>query len=100
VCVPCQDARNPLGVDPAAPLDVVIFKGGFGDDYAIYVNENMYQKLYPDAQITYAGDPASWRATATALRGRRSAGRDRQLRRGALDTAALVAEGHWPTWPT
>jgi N-acetylglucosamine transport system substrate-binding protein len=25
-------ATNPLGVDPAAPLDVVIFKGGFGDD--------------------------------------------------------------------
>jgi N-acetylglucosamine transport system substrate-binding protein len=29
-----QDADNPLGVDPAAPLDVVIFKGGFGHDYA------------------------------------------------------------------
>ena len=50
-----QDSANPLGVDPAAPLDVVIFKGGFGDDYAKYVNDNMYKKLYPDAQITYAG---------------------------------------------
>ncbi|MEA2530186.1 MAG: N-acetylglucosamine transport system substrate-binding protein [Thermomicrobiales bacterium] len=48
-------ATNPLGVDPAAPLDVVIFKGGFGDDYAKYVNDNMYKKLYPNAQITYAG---------------------------------------------
>ena len=35
-----QDAENPLGVDPAAPLDVVIFKGGYGDDYAINVNDN------------------------------------------------------------
>ncbi len=49
-----QDASNPLGVDPAAPLDVVIFKGGFGDNYALNVNE-MYNQLYPDAEITYIG---------------------------------------------
>jgi len=51
---PAADS-NPLGVDPAGPLDVVIFKGGYGDDYAIYVKDQMYAKLYPDAQITYAG---------------------------------------------
>ncbi len=50
-----QGAENPLGVDPAAPLDVVIFKGGYGDDYAKYVTDNMYKKLYPNAQISYAG---------------------------------------------
>jgi len=50
-----QDNANPLGVDPAAPLDIVIFKGGYGDDYAIYVRDQMYKKLYPEAQITYAG---------------------------------------------
>jgi N-acetylglucosamine transport system substrate-binding protein len=50
-----QGADNPLGVDPAAPLDVVIFKGGYGDDYAINVNDNLYGQLYPDAEITYAG---------------------------------------------
>lgn len=49
-----QDTSNPLGVDPAAPLDVVIFKGGFGDDYALNVNE-MYQAQFPDAEITYVG---------------------------------------------
>jgi N-acetylglucosamine transport system substrate-binding protein len=48
-------ATNPLGVDPAAPLDVVIFKGGYGDDYAINVNDNLYSVLYPEAEITYAG---------------------------------------------
>lgn len=48
-------ATNPLGVDPSAPLDVVIFKGGYGDDYAVNVNTNLYGKLYPDAKITYAG---------------------------------------------
>jgi N-acetylglucosamine transport system substrate-binding protein len=50
-----QGDENPLGVDPDAPLDVVIFKGGYGDDYAINVNENLYGKLYPNAEITYAG---------------------------------------------
>ena len=52
---PAPGATNPLGVDPAAPLDVVIFKGGLGDEYAIYVNDNMYKALYPDSQITYLG---------------------------------------------
>ena len=27
-------AENPFGVKADAPLDVVIFKGGYGDDYA------------------------------------------------------------------
>jgi N-acetylglucosamine transport system substrate-binding protein len=49
-----QDTKNPLGVDPAAPLDVVIFKGGYGDDYAKNVNE-MYAKLYASSKIKYAG---------------------------------------------
>ncbi len=50
-----QGDDNPLGVDPAAPLDVVIFKGGYGDDYAINVNDNLYGANFPDAEITYAG---------------------------------------------
>ena len=49
-----QGVENPLGVDPEAPLDVVIFKGGYGDDYAIANNER-YNSLYPNAEITYAG---------------------------------------------
>lgn len=50
-----QGAENPLSVDPATPLDVVIFKGGYGDDFAIYVKDEMYAKIYPDAEIEYAG---------------------------------------------
>ncbi len=50
-----QGAENPLGVDPNAPLDIVIFKGGYGDDYAINVRDQLYQTQYPNAQITYAG---------------------------------------------
>ncbi|MBW3633887.1 MAG: N-acetylglucosamine/diacetylchitobiose ABC transporter substrate-binding protein [Chloroflexi bacterium] len=88
-----QDADNPLGVDPTAPLDVVIFKGGFGDDYAIYVNENMYGKLYPDAQITYAGI----QRLGEQLQPRFVAGNPPDVidnsGAGSLDNAALVAEG-------
>lgn len=49
-----QDTSNPLGVDPAAALEVVIFKGGFGDNYALHVNE-MYNAQFPDAKIEYLG---------------------------------------------
>ncbi len=50
-----QGGDNPLGVDPAAPLDIVIFKGGYGDDYAIFVKDEMYSRDFPDAQIEYIG---------------------------------------------
>lgn len=39
---------NPFGVDPEAPVDVVIFNGGYGDQYAIEAGEK-YQELYPDS---------------------------------------------------
>ena len=50
-----QGNENPLGVDPEAPLDIVIFQGGYGDEYAIYVRDEMYSRDYPDAEIEYVG---------------------------------------------
>ena len=85
-------ATNPLGVDPAAPLDVVIFKGGFGDDYAINVN-TMYIKFFPDSKITYTGI----QRLGEQLQPRFMAGNPPDVidNRGAdnLDNAALVADG-------
>jgi N-acetylglucosamine transport system substrate-binding protein len=85
-------ADNPLGVDPTAPLDVVIFKGGFGDDYALHVNE-MYTQRFPDAQITYAGI----QRLGEQLQPRFVAGTPPDVidnsGAGNLDNAALVAEG-------
>jgi N-acetylglucosamine transport system substrate-binding protein len=49
-----QGADIPLGVDPEAPLDIVVFKGGYGDDYAINVKD-MYQERFPDSEIAYIG---------------------------------------------
>src|SRR5690349_8185386 len=38
--------KNPLGVKEDAPLEVVIFDGGFGQDYA-KAHEAMYKEAYP-----------------------------------------------------
>ena len=43
---------NPFGVDKAAALSVVIFNGGYGDDYAKF-HEKLYNKVFPDAKITH-----------------------------------------------
>ncbi len=45
---------NPFGVTADAPLDVVIFKGGYGDDYAKF-HEELYAAKFPDAEIKHAG---------------------------------------------
>jgi N-acetylglucosamine transport system substrate-binding protein len=48
------DPDNPFGVDPKAPLDVVIFKGGFSDEYAKY-HQQMYKRRFPEAEIKHLG---------------------------------------------
>ncbi|WP_255955971.1 N-acetylglucosamine/diacetylchitobiose ABC transporter substrate-binding protein [Streptomyces odontomachi] len=47
-----KSAKNPLAVKENAPLDVVIFDGGFGDKYAVDA-EALYQKRYPKASIKH-----------------------------------------------
>ncbi len=47
-------AENPFGVATDAPLDVVIFKGGYGDDYAKF-HEELYKKQFADAEISHQG---------------------------------------------
>ncbi|MFC7549390.1 N-acetylglucosamine/diacetylchitobiose ABC transporter substrate-binding protein [Plantactinospora sp. GCM10030261] len=45
--------QNPFGVKEDAPLDVVIFNGGFGEDYA-KAHEAMYREKYPKAEIKHS----------------------------------------------
>lgn len=47
-----KSATNPFGVADSAPLEVIIFKGGFGDDYAKRF-ESLYSKEYPKARVTH-----------------------------------------------
>ncbi len=49
-----KSSSNPFGVQADAPLDVVIFKGGYGDDYAKF-DEQLYSAQFPDAKISHAG---------------------------------------------
>ena len=44
-----KTAKNPLGVKEDAPLEVVIFNGGFGEEYAKDA-EAEYKKAYPEGQ--------------------------------------------------
>jgi N-acetylglucosamine transport system substrate-binding protein len=52
---PTGDAspENPFGVDAAAALEVVIFKGGLGDAYATEVHEPMYAQKFPGAKVEH-----------------------------------------------
>ncbi|MGK5681426.1 N-acetylglucosamine/diacetylchitobiose ABC transporter substrate-binding protein [Actinoplanes sp. URMC 104] len=49
-----KTAENPLGVKADAPLEVVVFKGGYGDDYATRA-EAGYKQRYPQAAIDHKG---------------------------------------------
>ena len=49
-----KTAENPLGVKADAPLEVVVFKGGYGDEYATKA-EAQYQQRYPQAKIDHKG---------------------------------------------
>ena len=47
-----QTEENPFGVQATAPLSVVIFNGGYGEDYAKF-HEAIYQEKFADADITH-----------------------------------------------
>jgi len=49
-----RTADNPLGVKEDAPLEVVVFKGGYGDEYATRA-EARYQQRYPKAKVDHKG---------------------------------------------
>jgi N-acetylglucosamine transport system substrate-binding protein len=44
---------NPFGVKEDAPLDVVIFNGGYTDKYAVEVHEPLYKKAFPKATVKH-----------------------------------------------
>ena len=49
-----KTTENPLGVKADAPLEVVVFKGGYGDDYAVQA-EATYKQKYPQAKVDHKG---------------------------------------------
>ena len=49
-----KSADNPLGIDPKAPLEIIIFNGGLGTAYATDVDTPLYNKKWPNSKITYS----------------------------------------------
>ncbi|GAA4683322.1 N-acetylglucosamine/diacetylchitobiose ABC transporter substrate-binding protein [Phytohabitans rumicis] len=49
-----KSATNPLGVDPKAELEVVIFNGGLGTKYATDVHIPSYKKAFPEANVKFS----------------------------------------------
>ena len=45
---------NPLGVKADAPLEVIVFKGGYGDEYATRA-EAQYTRRFPQAEVDHKG---------------------------------------------
>src|SRR5690349_7608679 len=49
-----QSADNPLGIDPKAAVEIVIFDGGLGTKYATDVDTPMYKKKWPESEVKYS----------------------------------------------
>ncbi|WP_377268976.1 N-acetylglucosamine/diacetylchitobiose ABC transporter substrate-binding protein [Peterkaempfera sp. SMS 1(5)a] len=83
---------NPLGVDRSAPLEVVVFDGGFGDTYARNA-EARYRRANPGAAVKHSAT----QAIQPQLQPRFVAGDPPDLidNSGAaqMDMATLVAQG-------
>ena len=47
-------AENPLGAPQDAPLEVVVFKGGYGDQYAIEAG-SVYKQRFPKTTVDHKG---------------------------------------------
>ncbi|GAA4077097.1 N-acetylglucosamine/diacetylchitobiose ABC transporter substrate-binding protein [Nonomuraea soli] len=88
------DPKNPFAVDAKKGLEVVIFTGGFKDDYATGLHQPMYTKAHAGATIKHTGT----QNVGTMLRPRFLSGEVPDVVNNsgpeAMDVAALAAEGH------
>jgi N-acetylglucosamine transport system substrate-binding protein len=87
-----KSADNPLGVKADAPLEVVVFKGGYGDEYATKA-EARYTQKYPSAKVDHKG----LQKVGEAMQPRFVAGTPPDVvdntGAGRLDIATLVSAG-------
>ncbi|SCG67437.1 N-acetylglucosamine/diacetylchitobiose ABC transporter substrate-binding protein [Micromonospora halophytica] len=88
-----KSAANPLGVKDDAPLEVVIFNGGYGEKYATDVHEPLYKKAFPKAEIKHQ----STQAVSTVLQPRFASGNPPEFVNNSgeklIDFGSLVADG-------
>ncbi|WP_410813577.1 N-acetylglucosamine/diacetylchitobiose ABC transporter substrate-binding protein [Micromonospora sp. 067-2] len=88
-----KSAKNPLGVKEDAPIEVVIFNGGYGEKYATDVHEPLYKAAFPKAEIKHQ----STQAISTILQPRFAAGKPPEFVNNSgeklIDFGSLVADG-------
>ncbi|GAB3154512.1 N-acetylglucosamine/diacetylchitobiose ABC transporter substrate-binding protein [Micromonospora sonneratiae] len=88
-----KTAQNPLGVKEDAPIEVVIFNGGYGEKYATDVHQPLYKKAFPKAEIKHQ----STQAISTILQPRFASGQPPEFVNNSgeksMDFGALVADG-------
>ena len=88
-----KSADNPLGIDPKAPIEIVIFDGGLGTKYATDVDTPLYTKKWPESSVKFSAT----QEIATTVQPRLNAGDapDMINNSGAkmMDFGAIVAAG-------
>ncbi|MET8318992.1 N-acetylglucosamine/diacetylchitobiose ABC transporter substrate-binding protein [Micromonospora sp. NPDC005189] len=88
-----KSEKNPLGVKEDAPIEVIIFNGGYGEKYATDVHEPLYKTAFPKAEIKHQAT----QAVSTVLQPRFAAGSPPEFVNNSgeklMDFGALVADG-------
>ncbi|MGQ5264093.1 N-acetylglucosamine/diacetylchitobiose ABC transporter substrate-binding protein [Micromonospora sp. ZYX-F-536] len=88
-----KSATNPLGVKEDAPIEVVIFNGGYGEKYATDVHEPLYKKAFPKSEVKHQAT----QAVSTVLQPRFASGNPPEFVNNSgekfLDFGALVNDG-------
>ncbi|MEH0822604.1 MULTISPECIES: N-acetylglucosamine/diacetylchitobiose ABC transporter substrate-binding protein [unclassified Micromonospora] len=88
-----KSATNPLGVKEDAPLEVVIFNGGYGEKYATDVHQPLYKKAFPKAEVKHQAT----QAVSTVLQPRFASGNPPEFVNNSgeklIDFGSLVADG-------
>ncbi|MFG1885345.1 N-acetylglucosamine/diacetylchitobiose ABC transporter substrate-binding protein [Micromonospora sp. NPDC049102] len=88
-----KSEKNPLGVKDDAPIEVIIFNGGYGEKYATDVHEPLYKKAFPKAEIKHQ----STQAVSTVLQPRFASGNPPEFVNNSgeklIDFGSLVADG-------
>jgi N-acetylglucosamine transport system substrate-binding protein len=49
-----KSADNPLGIDPKAPVEIIIFNGGFKTAYATDLDIPLYNKKWPESKVNFS----------------------------------------------
>lgn len=87
-----KNVKNPLGVKEDAPLEVVIFNGGFGEDYA-KAHEAMYKESFPKAEIKHSAVVEISNTLQPRFLGGNPPDFVNNSGANAMDAGKLVAEG-------